>query len=217
MLISVAGERMPTSAANLCKVASSSRIGVFYGRLIESASSSWFTRVFPTYKKNPSISRSWSGDNKALRLWDGQGTVSSCFIPIRKINGIRGLSLVKYADREQLLCYKADQVLRRYLGCLGLVFSLFLFYRLYLLTSIDFIICVIRLLRVNRAWLSLISPKGGATPSPLPEWLSMPYLIRDPSLNFSYKPESLKNPLITGGYSIIDSSEKDVGSFSCLM
>lgn len=45
----------------------------------------------------------------------------------------------------------------------------------------------------------IISPKEGATPSPLPEWLSTPYLIRVPSQDVSYKPESLSRHSSDGG------------------
>lgn len=67
----------------------------------------------------------------------------------------------------------------------------------------------------------IISPKEGITPLPLPEWLSTPYIVPVPRQDFTYKPETgkeiCKNPTITSGHAILDSDQRRVGTFSCLM
>ncbi|RJE25927.1 hypothetical protein PHISCL_01769 [Aspergillus sclerotialis] len=136
-----------------------------------------------------------------LRLYDFEKAIgeqsSDVLSQLERLMGYKGYPWLNDANRAHVLCYKANRILERYLGS----------YRFYWLCDT----------LVEDKPRKIISPKEGATPSPLPEWLSTPYLIRVPSQDVFYKPESLKDPLITGGYSILDSSKKDVGSFSCLM
>lgn len=62
-----------------------------------------------------------------------------------------------------------------------------------------------------------IAPSQGMTASPLPAWLTTPYLVHVQSQDFTITREGCENPAITSGDTISDSSERKAGTFSFLM
>ncbi|KAL4970302.1 uncharacterized protein BDV14DRAFT_41386 [Aspergillus stella-maris] len=59
------------------------------------------------------------------------------------------------------------------------------------------------------------------TPSPLPEWLTTPSILPVRCQEFSYSPKVSKriceNPVIAPGHPLLDSDQRRVDSFSCLI
>lgn len=125
-----------------------------------------------------------------LRLYDFEKTYTeqspAVLCRVEELLGYDGYPWINDNDRAHWICYKATRILRRYLWYYGFVFSFPVSSTVF--TNLCRYNCFTNTL-VDGEPRMIISPlEEGFTPSPLPEWLSTPYLIRVPFQDFSYKP-----------------------------
>lgn len=115
-------------------------------------------------------------------------------LKVEKLLGYQGWPWASNDDRTGWICYKVNNILHEFLWSLGFVCHS-------PSTRHCRPTCKRRRLIISRFhWLMftvidskrrlVISPKAGATPSPLPKCLTTPFLVRKPHQGLTYNPET---------------------------